>query len=206
MKKKQGLIFGGGSDVGKVLSQALSGHYDFRFLKKAEVNVADEGAVEKVIKEYDFDVVINCAGSLFESDILSSETCDWRSSINVNILGNYFICKHALRKKSDAKLVILSSTAAFNSYSNWSSYCIGKHAQVVTSFGLIDEGYNIACYCPGAVLTKFRKNTNQNNDNAMCVTEAIRPIVENLMAKDFSSGVFMYRKGSEVRTIINERI
>lgn len=200
------IIFGGESEIAKEIEKKVKGNCTVNLISRKQVDITKEKQVADYLQSTKYDVIINCAGSLIEEEIIDGDSDSWVKVLEVNAIGTYYISKHTFKNNPNANLVLLSSTAAFNSYPNWTSYCIGKNAQVKIAHALIERKYSVVCYCPGAIDTKFRKNTKVVNKNLMTLSESVEPIIKNLQSEIFKSGVFMYRKGQALKEIRNESI
>lgn len=189
------LITAKNSDLTKYLSNKIKEKENIITTpSKEELNVSDRESVEKYFQDKKFDAVINCAGSLYSSTIVESEPDKWINDINTNLIGTYLINKFALLKNRDCQIINISSTAAFNAYNDWSSYCASKAGVLKISQALYKDSYNVITLCPGAIQTKLRDGLTIENPNVMTVEEGCQPIIDALMGSYPNGSIVFYRK------------
>ncbi|HCT8191021.1 SDR family oxidoreductase [Morganella morganii] len=189
------LITAKNSDLTKYLSNKIKEkEHIITTPSKEELNVSDRESVEKYFQDKKFDAVINCAGSLYSSTIVESEPDKWINDINTNLIGTYLINKFALLKNRDCQIINISSTAAFNAYNDWSSYCASKAGVLKISQALYKDSYNVITLCPGAIQTKLRDGLTIENPNVMTVEEGCQPIIDALMGSYPNGSIVFYRK------------
>lgn len=188
------LITGGQGDLAKYVAIELAkeGH-TVDSPSRHELNVASIESVTNYFESNHYDVVINAAGTLYSSLIVDSDPELWIRDIEVNLIGSYLISRAAIQTNKVVKLINIASTAAFNSYKDWTSYCAAKAGVVTLSKGLHKDGYNIVVLCPGAIETKLRNGLAINNPNVMTIAEGALPIF-NAVKNDQNGKLFFYRK------------
>lgn len=169
-------------------SDSVIAYFDNKELKNKELDTSD-------LKKKHFDVVINNAGCIHPKRILEADSQLWINDINVNLIGTFLISKSALSANKETIIINISSTAAFNSYPDWSSYCASKAGVVTLSKSLAKDGFQVYCLCPGAIDTKFRDNLNLSNDNAMACDDLSDHVIDILENKYTSGDVLFFRKG-----------
>lgn len=199
-KKIKVLITGGGGDLASFVSESLGHSFEVFSPKIDELNVASQESVKLYFDKKAFDVVVNLAGTLYSSSVLESEPDKWIRDINVNLIGTYLVSREALISNKNTVIVNVASTAAYNSYSDWTSYCASKAGVLKLSGGLYKDNYYVVTLCPGAIDTKLRNGLMINNPNVMTKEEGAGPII-SAVKKHFSSGdiVFYRKKHLEVR-------
>ncbi|MEX9870562.1 SDR family NAD(P)-dependent oxidoreductase [Providencia huaxiensis] len=189
------LITGGNSDIAKYLEKNLAKEkYIIDMPSRQELDVSISSNVSTYFEDNYYDLVINCAGTLYSSSIVNSDPLKWINDINVNLIGTYLVCREALLNNKNCKIINISSTAAFNSYSDWSSYCASKAGVLKISQALSKDGFNIITLCPGAINTKIRNNLSIKNDNIMTIEEGCLPIIMAIENKYSSGDIIFYRK------------
>lgn len=196
------LITGGQGDLAKYLASELTqqGHM-VDAPSRHELDVASIESVTEYFTGKVYDVVINAAGTLYSSLVADSEPELWIKDIEVNLIGTYLTSRAAVRANQAVKIINVASTAAFNSYKDWTSYCAAKAGVVTLSRGLHKDGYNVTVLCPGAIETKLRDGLAINNPNVMTVDEGAMPIL-NAVNNDENGKLFFYRKReSSVETL-----
>lgn len=188
------LITGGAGDWATSFKQRFSEEFDIVTPNRAELDVTDFKSVKQFFVDNPFDIVINNAGSIHPKTLLDADTELWINDINVNLVGTFLVTKYALADNGNAIIINISSTAGFNHYANWSSYCSSKAAVISFSKCLAKDNFTVFCLCPGAIDTKFRDNLNLSNDNAMSCDELSDYVIDVIGGKYQSGDVLFFRK------------
>lgn len=188
------LITGGAGDWASSFKQQFGDRYEITTTTRAELDVTQHDNVASYFANNRFDVVINNAGSIHPERILDADAQKWINDINVNLIGTFLVSKYALHANKDTVIINISSTAGFNAYANWSSYCSAKAGVITLSKCLAADNFQVYCVCPGAIDTKFRDGLNLSNANAMDCAHLSKYIVEILEGKYASGDVLFIRK------------
>jgi len=192
------VITGGGGDWAKHFKSTFSAKYHIHTPARDELDITDHINVANYFKHQQCDVLINNAGSIHPERILDSQTDSWINDINVNLIGTYLTTKAALTQNPKTLIINISSTAAYNAYADWSSYCASKAAVVTISKCFANDGFSIYCLCPGAIDTKFRNNFELSNANVMPCSEMSKHVIDILENKYSSGDILFFRKGEFV--------
>ena len=188
------LITGGAGDWAQDFKSKYKSQFNITTTNRVELDVTDPMSVDNYFKERSFDVVINNAGCIHPKRILEADPHLWINDINVNLIGTFLVTKSALSVNKKTVIINISSTAGFNSYPDWSSYCASKAGVITLSKSLAKDGFTVYCLCPGAIDTKFRDNLNLSNDNAMECAELSTYVTKILENKYTSGDVLFIRK------------
>lgn len=188
------LITGGSGDLAQSIAQNLvSLGYKVSTPEREELDVSDKLSVECYFRNRKFDIVINAAGTLYSSLIANSNPDEWIKDIDVNLIGTYLVSRYAVLSNKSTGIFNIASTAAFNSYPDWTSYCASKAGVVVLSKGMYKDGYSVCVICPGAIETKIRKNLTIINNNVLSIEEGVKPIIDAIVNERFGE-MIIYRK------------
>ena len=196
LRKSNLLITGGHSDLAKYLVTVLNEKFKIYSPSRDEMDVTSISSVSNYVLGKNFDVVINAAGTLYSSDVIDSEPEKWIRDINVNLIGTYLVCRALLQKNPKCRILNIASTAGFNCYQDWTSYCASKAGVIKLSGGLFKNGFDVITLCPGAIATKLRNNLKISNQNVMTIHEGCEPIIDALYSKYKSGDVILYRKNN----------
>lgn len=188
------LITGGSGDWAKSFHKRFNNQFNITTTDRKQLDVTSEQSILDFFHNKQFDVVINNAGSIHPYKILDTDSHLWVNDINVNLIGTFLVSKSALKVNKETVIINISSTAGFNSYANWSSYCASKAGVITLSKCLSKDGYSVYCLCPGAIDTKFRDNLNLSNDNAMNCDVMSDHIIDVLKGKYTSGDILFFRK------------
>ena len=192
------LITGGAGDWAVNFKKNYNSQFIITTTNRKELDVTDPSSGLAYFQDKKFDVVINNAGCIHPERILETNTELWINDINVNLIGTFLVTKSALSMNKKAIIINISSTAAFNAYPNWSSYCASKAGVVTLSKSLANDGYNSYCLCPGAIDTKFRDKLNLSNDNVMSCKDLSKHVLDILKNKYNPGDILFFRKGEFV--------
>jgi NAD(P)-dependent dehydrogenase (short-subunit alcohol dehydrogenase family) len=189
------LITGGAGDWAQSFYQQCKHEYHIYTPSRTELDISNELSVSNYFEKNSFDIVINNAGTIHPKRILESDTHLWINDIQVNLIGTYLTAKAALSKKANAVIINISSTAAFNAYPDWSSYCASKAGVVTLSKCLANDGFNSYCLCPGAIMTKFRDKFDLPNDNILTCEDLSKHVLDIIDEKYTPGDILFVRKG-----------
>ncbi|KTF15224.1 SDR family oxidoreductase [Pseudoalteromonas sp. H105] len=188
------LVTGGQGDLAKYITTTLIelGH-TVDAPSRHELDVSSVDSVTTFFEAKHYDVVVNAAGTLYSSLVADSDPLLWVKDIEVNLIGSYLICRAAVKANKSVKLINVASTAAFNSYKDWTSYCAAKAGVVTLSKGLYKDSYSVTVLCPGAIETKLRNGLTIDNPNVMTIAEGAAPILDAVI-NDQNGKLVFYRK------------
>lgn len=202
MIKKTMLISGGQGDLAQAVAQRYKNEYEVYVPSSKEMDVTSKGSVITYINERKIDVLINNAGTIHPQNILESNEELWERDIKVNLIGPYLVSKTVLQINSSALIINVSSTAAYNYYSNWSSYCSSKAGLVSFTKCLAAQEFNVYCLCPGAIETKFRNGLGLPNTHAMSKEQFVEQ-VDNVLKQKYTKGDAIFFRKNEL--IVNPK-
>lgn len=192
------LITGGGGDWAQSFKQSHQDTYDIHTLSRGELDVTSEPSVIAYFERQTtpFDVVINNAGCIHPKRILESDSSAWVNDINVNLIGSFYVSKAALQSNRKTKLIHISSTAAYNAYADWSSYCASKAGVKTLALSLANDGFDSYCLCPGAIDTKFRDKFDIANNNVMSCADLTIHVLDVIKGK-YQRGDVLFIRSNE---------
>lgn len=188
------LITGGAGDLAQTFKEIYKDDFIFFLPSRKEMDVTNQSSIEDYLSDKDIDILINNAGCIHPKRILECDSDLWINDINVNLIGTFLASKSVLSKNADAIVINISSTAAYNSYPDWSSYCASKAAVVTLTKCLANDGFNSYCLCPGGFDTKFRDYFQLNNDNLMGTDEIATLILNTIEGKYNTGDILFIRK------------
>jgi len=130
-------------------------------------DVAKHEEVEKFYKYVDskygsFEVLISNAGIRKDSVLGMMKEADWRSVVDVNLTGTFFMCKFAvmsLMRKRYGRVIVITSPMGRFGWEGQSNYAASKAGQVGLIRSLAKEvatrGITVNCVSPGFIATEF---------------------------------------------------
>jgi len=192
------LITGGGGDWAKSFKTKYKNGFDITTTDRKQLDVTSQQSVEDYFSNKKFDIVINNAGCIHPKRLLETDSQLWINDINVNLIGTFLVSKSAINANKETMIINISSTAGFNSYPDWSSYCASKAGVVTFTKCLSKDGVKAFCLCPGAIDTKFRDNLNLSNDNAMQCDEVSKYVL-SVISNNYTSGDILFFRKNEFK-------
>lgn len=129
-------------------------------------DVADQAACEEVIAKTirtfgRLDALVNNAGILAPvARLADADPAAWRHNLDVNLLGPFYLSRAAIPylRKSQGRIVNISSGAAQKAIAGWSAYCVAKAA--LTHFTRLlaaeEPGITSVALRPGVVDTAMQ--------------------------------------------------
>ncbi|MBZ0317588.1 MAG: SDR family oxidoreductase [Anaerolineae bacterium] len=120
--------------------------------------------IERTVEEYGrVDILVNnAATNPHFGPIMTAEASHWQKIIEVNLLGYFYLCKHAaeaMGKTGGGKIVNMASVAGINPAPMMGVYSVSKAAVIMLTKSLAMElGANniqVNAIAPGIIKTKF---------------------------------------------------
>jgi NAD(P)-dependent dehydrogenase (short-subunit alcohol dehydrogenase family) len=121
-----------------------------------------EAAVQKAVDAFGrIDGLVNNAGVLAPlAPLASADPAQWQRNISVNLLGPFFLIRAALfhLRKTNGRVVNISTGAAEKAIEGWSAYCASKAAVAHMTRVLAAEEHRITAlsFRPGVVDTDMQ--------------------------------------------------
>jgi NAD(P)-dependent dehydrogenase (short-subunit alcohol dehydrogenase family) len=131
-------------------------------------DVSDYASVERAVADTrqrlgGLDILVNNAGVIEPiAEIASSDPAAWARSIQINLIGAYYVVRAVLDGMlgSGGTIINVSSGAAYRPLEGWSAYCAGKAglAMLTRSIALETGGHNIRVFgfSPGTIDTDMQ--------------------------------------------------
>lgn len=188
------LITGGCGDWASSFKDAYSDSFNILTPGRSELDVTNESMIASYFLKHDIDILVNNAGSIHPKRILESDSRLWINDINVNLIGVYLASKYALKANEKTLIINISSTAGFNAYPDWSSYCASKAGVLTLTKSMASDGFGVYCLCPGGFDTKFRDNFDLDNSSLMSCSEISDHVVDVISGKYASGDILFFRK------------
>ena len=192
LKNKKAFVTAAGQGIGKAIadkfanfgSDVLAVDINDALLTKLNVykslclDVRDAKAINKAIKDFEPDILINCAGIVHSGTILVSKEEEFDQAIDLNIKSMYSTIKAVIpimQKKGSGSIInIASVVSSVIGAPNRCIYGLSKAAVIgltkSVAVDFVKEGIRCNCICPGTVDTPSlheRLEATGNYENAM---------------------------------------
>jgi NADP-dependent 3-hydroxy acid dehydrogenase YdfG len=178
------------------------------------VDVADEASAKSFVERAHselggLDILVNNAGVMLLGPVEGANTDDWRTMVNVNVLGLLY-CTHAalplMRQAGSGHIVNISSVAGRSANAGSAVYNLTKFGVGAFSEALRQEvtasGIRTTIIEPGFVDTELQGH-NENPEVREALEKARQSLPEVLQASDIAAGI-MYAVTQPQRVDVNE--
>ena len=175
LKNKKAFVTAAGQGIGKAIaekfvhfgSEVLAVDINDALLTKLNVSkslcldVRDAESINKTIKDFEPDILINCAGIVHSGTIIVSEEEEFDHAIDLNIRSMYRTIKAVIplmQKKSSGSIINIGSVvSSIIGAPNRCIYGLSKAAVIgltkSVAVDFVKEGIRCNCICPGTVDT-----------------------------------------------------
>jgi 3-oxoacyl-[acyl-carrier protein] reductase len=144
-----------------------------------QVNVADYGSVEKVLKEIllkegTIDILVNNAGITRDNLLMRMAENDWDEVIDVNLKSLYNTCRMVMRpmiKQKSGKIINISSVVGLTGNAGQVNYSASKAGMIGFTKSLAKEvakkGVMVNCIAPGFIQTQMTEKLTDKVKEAL---------------------------------------
>lgn len=175
LKNKKAFVTAAGQGIGKAIankfvnfgSEVLAVDINHALLTKLNVakslclDVRDAISINKAIKDFEPDILINCAGIVHSGTILMSKEEEFDQAIDLNIKSMYSTIKAVIpimQKKGSGSIINIGSVvSSVIGAPNRCIYGLSKAAVIgltkSVAVDFVKEGIRCNCICPGTVDT-----------------------------------------------------
>lgn len=174
-------------------AQALSLQSEIQALgRRAEIFKADVSKEEDVIKMSQFctdrlgsaDILVNNAGIVWDIDWKERTVEQWERTLKVNLIGQFLTAKHfsdQLEKSKYGRIINISSTNAFNSFSQFAMDYDASKAGIITLTRSLAEAL-----APNVLVNAVAPGWVETEMNAELPADFIKEEAEKIYLKRFA--------------------
>ena len=176
--KNKVLITGGNGDIAQAIKEQLENEgYDVYAPSRTEMDVTDWDSIEKAMKKFKPDVLINNAGYVVPH------------SIDINLAGVFYCTEIALKFNPNLAIVNIGSAAAIEIHATWSEYCAAKAAVVMATRCWAEDGLYAVVISPGRTRTKMRRSLYPEEDQTTLLEPSdFAKVVVKAVHKEYETG------------------
>lgn len=191
MKKIKVLITGGKGDIAQAVKRELEKEESYEVFApgKEILDVTDKESIEKVMKQFVPDVLVNGAGYVVPQSIKNADLDSITKHININLGGTFLCTALALRENPKLDIINIASAAATTVHSTWSEYCATKAGVVMATKCWAEDGLYAVSVSPGRTKSKMRESLFPNEDQStLMLPEEFAKVVIKAIKKGFPNG------------------
>lgn len=129
---------------------------------QSEAEMAVEALIEKLGR---LDILVNNAGVATFGTVLEMDPQDWERTININVMGTYYVTRKALPtmvEQNEGNIINIASTAGEKGFATGSAYCASKFAVMGFTESLMQEvrkhNIRVTALTPSTVNTPLAVN------------------------------------------------
>ena len=205
-KNKKVLITGGSGGIAQAIKELLEkdGYRVFAPTRQ-EMDVTSWDCIEKAIKGFVPDILINNAGYVVPQSIKTMDLENTKKHFDINVGGTFYCTGIALKYNPDLQIVNICSAASIESHATWSEYCASKAAVAMATRCWAEDGLYAVAISPGRTRTKMRKFLFPNEDQSTLLEpEDFAKVVMKAVRKEYPSGDNIIVRKQNVQQLLNE--
>lgn len=199
------LISGGNGDIANAINNLLDrDRYCVLAPSHDKMDVTNWESVEKCIKSFVPDVLINNAGYVVPCSIKNNCAANIQKHIDTNLTGTFFCSAVALKYNKDVMIINIASAASVEPHSTWSEYCATKSGVVMATKCWAEDGVYTVAISPGRTKTKMRKSLFPNEDQSTLLDPIdFAKIVLNAIKGKYKSGDHIIVRKQNINELLN---
>ena len=205
---KKVLITGGNGGIAIAIKEELEKEeYVVKAPGRQELDVTDVNSIEKVVKDFVPDILINAAGYVVPQSVKDADVESTKKHIEINLLGTFYCTQIALKYNPQLDIINVGSAAAVTTHATWSEYCASKAGVVMATKCWAEDGLYSVVISPGRTKTKMRKALfpDENQDTLLEPADFAK-IVMKAVRKDYPTGTHIIVRKNNVQDILNNNI
>ena len=206
MYLKKVLITGGSGGIAQAIKTLLEEKgYEVYAPSRQEMDVTDWNSIEKTMKEFVPDILINNAGYVVPCSIKEANLENAKKHIDINLSGTIYCTQLGLKYNPNLEVINVGSAAAIETHATWSEYCATKAAVVMATKCWAEDGIFTVCISPGRTRTKMRKSLYPDEDQSTLLdANDFAKVIYNAVIHKYPSGTHIVVKKQNVMDILAE--
>ena len=204
---KKVLITGGSGGIAQSIKELLeSKGYDVYAPTRQEMDVTDWNSIEKNMKEYVPDILINNAGYVVPHSIKEANLENAKKHIDINLSGTIYCTQLGLKYNPNLEIINVGSAAAVETHATWSEYCATKAAVVMATKCWAEDGLFAVCISPARTRTKMRKFLYPDEDQSTLLDpDDFAKVIYNAVIHKYPSGTHIVVRKQNVMNILADK-
>ena len=201
---KKVLITGGSGGIAQAIKALLEEKgYQVYAPTRQEMDVTDWDSIEKVMKEFKPDILINNAGYVVPVSIKEANLENAKKHIDINLSGTIYCTQLGLKYNQDLEVINVGSAAALETHATWSEYCATKAAVVMATKCWAEDGIYCVCISPARTRTKMRKFLYPDEDQTTLLDpDDFAKVIYNAVTHKYPSGTHIVVRKQNVADIL----
>ena len=198
------LITGGSGDIAQAIARLCESEgYEVYAPSRREMDVTDWDSVEKAMRSFRPDVLVNNAGYVVPRSVREGDLVNTKKHIDVNLGGTFYCTELALRYNPCVRIVNVASAAAIETHATWSEYCATKAAVVMATKCWAEDGLYAVAISPGRTRTKMRKALYPDEDQTTLLEpDDFAKIILKAIRGDYESGAHIVVRKQNVQELL----
>ncbi len=203
---KKVLITGGKGDIAQAIKELLIKEaYEVYAPSRQEMDVRDWNSIEKAIKDFVPDILINNAGYVVPKSVREADIENTKKHIEINIGGTFYCTEIALKYNPNIQIINVGSAAAIETHATWSEYCAAKAAVVMATKCWAEDGIYAVVISPGRTKTKMRKSLYPDEDQSTLLTPIdFAKVILKAVRRDYEPGTHIVVRKQNVKELLRE--
>lgn len=203
---KKVLITGGSGGIAQSIKELLESEgYTCYAPSRHEMDVTDWNSIEKSMKEFVPDILINNAGYVVPCSIREANLENAKKHFDINLSGTFYCAQLGLKYNPNLEIINIGSAAAIETHATWSEYCATKAAVVMATKCWAEDGIYSVCISPGRTKTKMRKSLYPDEDQTTLLEpDDFAKVVYNAVLHKYASGEHIVVRKQNVMDLLSE--
>lgn len=203
---KKVLITGGRGDIAQAIKRQLEDNkYDVLSPSRQEMDVTDCESIEKVVREFKPDILINNAGYVVPCSIKNADIANIKKHIDINLGGTYYCTAIGLKYNSNLQIINVASAAAVETHATWSEYCATKAAVVMATKCWAEDGLYAVAISPGRTRTKMRKSLYPDEDQSTLLDpDDFAKVIMKAVHRHYETGAHIVVRKQNVEKLLSQ--
>lgn len=199
------LITGGFGDIAQAIKRQLEAEsYRVFAPSRQEMDVTDWNSIEKTMRDYCPDILINNAGYVLPRSVRHADLENTKRHIDINLGGVFYCTELGLKYNPELRIVNIASAAAVETHATWSEYCATKAAVVMATKCWAEDGLYAVAISPARTKTKMRKSLFPDEDSSTLLhPDDFACVVLKAVRMDYEPGTHIIVRKQNVQELIN---